>query len=955
MTPEQWSQVDALFNEIADLPAPERDARLAAVPDDLLRAEVASLLASGPLTASVTDAIAQTAASIASQPPERRFGPWRVTATLGFGGMGAVYKAVRDDRAFDKQVALKVLPAGLETPQAVERFRLERSILATLEHPNIARLIDGGESEAGASYIAMEFVDGVEITRFAANRSRREILELFLRVCSAVQYAHRALVVHRDLKPANILVTPEGEPKLLDFGIAKLLEPTAARTVTGFQALTPQYASPEQIRGEIITTSSDIYSLAVVLYELLTGRRPYTVDATSLAEIAATICTTPPAKPALDDDLDNILLMALRKEPERRYVSVSQFAADIRRYLDGLPVMAREDTLTYRTRKFVTRNRIPVAAASLVAASLIAGSIFSFHQARQAQAARSVADLQRQAAERHLAAAEAERRRAENQKHIADRERARAESESVAARLAQSRSELRLTQMVGLADRSLNDVHFAIERLPGAMDARRKIVDSTLQFLENLSKDAGNDPRLRLVLGDAYIKVAEVQGHPYVSNIGDRKGAHENCGRAVAMVQPILASHPNHPEALRILVTARQYMAGMLVAAGERDKGAAADLANLPDALRAANACPANPDCVLLPSVVYSNLAEAWRNRDSAKAIHYARLQRESVEAAARALPKNEKIRLELAIAYSKEGGEWTRRGELQRAALLLEKAVALREDYLRRHPADAPTRRNLMITYANLAANFGGSFGPNLGNFESARLYYGKALAIARDLAAADPANNLAQYDLGNALVFYAILDPSPAQLPESLALLREAETLLVKVTTAEPTRLNAYRPLAHSRLFIGHRLVSLAQPAAAVPYYQSTIDVADKIAAKDAGNLSLVSTALRAEQSLAELLAAQGDFPRALEFANKALSRASALRAPASEKDRVAAYLADSQRTLAHVHAAAGDWPNARRAAEQSLQSWHALQTSSSPAASRKDAAKAEEILRLASSKLN
>ena len=247
----------------------------------------------------------------------QRFGPWRVTGVIGHGGMGAVYKAVRDDQAFEKQVAIKTLHLGLDSPPARERFAQERSILATLEHPNIARLLDGGETEGGVSYIVLEYVDGEPIVDYCARHKlgREARLELFLQVCSAVHYAHQKLIVHRDLKPGNILVNREGVPKLLDFGIAKLMEPGALQTMTGFLALTPQYASPEQIRGEAVTTASDVYSLGMVLYEVLTGRRAYQVEAGSITSIAQVVCEAAPAPPGVDADLDNILLMALRKEP----------------------------------------------------------------------------------------------------------------------------------------------------------------------------------------------------------------------------------------------------------------------------------------------------------------------------------------------------------------------------------------------------------------------------------------------------------------------------------------------------------------------------------------------------------------------------------------------------------------------------------------------------------------
>src|SRR5262249_43409842 len=229
----------------------------------------------------------------------RRMGPYRIVDTIGPGGMGAVYRATRDDKSFEKQVAVKILRVGTETPEALVRFRQERQILASLEHPNIARLIDGGDTADGQPYIVLEYVDGEPITEYCVRRNLppRARLDLFLRVCTAVEYAHRSLIIHRDLKPGNILVTADGEPKLLDFGIAKLLNPAGDGTATMFQAMTPQYASPEQITGEAVSTVTDVYSLGVILYELMTRRHPYVVQSSSPSEIQRIVCQTEPAPP----------------------------------------------------------------------------------------------------------------------------------------------------------------------------------------------------------------------------------------------------------------------------------------------------------------------------------------------------------------------------------------------------------------------------------------------------------------------------------------------------------------------------------------------------------------------------------------------------------------------------------------------------------------------------------
>lgn len=329
----------------------------------------------------------------------KQFGHYRIIREIGRGGMGAVFLAERSDGAFDQQVALKIIRQTLVDKNIERRFLIERQILANLNHPNIARLLDGGFSKMGEPFFVMEFVDGEPITKFASrkNLNLHQRLQLFLKVCSAVAYAHRNLVVHRDLKPGNILVAEDGEPKLLDFGLAKIIDVAALdneQTRTVFHALTPAYASPEQLRGEIVTTETDIYSLGVVLYELLADERPFHFDGMSLDQIIKTISESEPLLPSvnphsalripqLKGDLDNIVLMALRKEPERRYQSVEVLAGDIQRHLKKLPVSARPNTYQYRASKFVRRHKVGVFAASLIFLSIISGIIFGAWQARQ--------------------------------------------------------------------------------------------------------------------------------------------------------------------------------------------------------------------------------------------------------------------------------------------------------------------------------------------------------------------------------------------------------------------------------------------------------------------------------------------------------------------------------------------------------------------------------------------
>jgi eukaryotic-like serine/threonine-protein kinase len=397
MPAERWERLQELFEEALARAPDSRPAFLqGACPDDPeLRAEVETLLRhardTGPLRGAFKEALAEAAPLLAGPQLGDRVGPYRLEAEVGHGGMGAVYLAVRDDQEYEKRVAVKLLRGGIWSADLLARFRAERQILARLEHPNIARLLDGGTGAQGQPYLVMELVEGRPITEYCETRALpvSERVRLFATVCDAVQYAHQNLVVHRDLKPSNILVTDDGTAKLLDFGIAKLLDPTAltpAETRTHMRLMTPDYASPEQARGDPVTTASDVYSLGVVLYELLSGRRPLRFEGDSPSRIERRLREEQPPRPStaagaggrpgpplkqLAGDLDTIVLKALQKEPVRRYASAQALAEDLRRCLTGRPVLARPDSVRYRTGKFVRRHRAGVAAAAGVALLLV--------------------------------------------------------------------------------------------------------------------------------------------------------------------------------------------------------------------------------------------------------------------------------------------------------------------------------------------------------------------------------------------------------------------------------------------------------------------------------------------------------------------------------------------------------------------------------------------------------
>jgi Tol biopolymer transport system component len=395
LDPKQWAEVRRLFARASELQPAERAGLLQKeCLDDDVRREVRALLEQ-PATGidGVSEAIADEMAAIAHEPdPDERLigvrlGPYRVDAIVGHGGMGAVYRASRDDGEFRHQVAIKLVRAAARSPAALQRFKRERQILAHLAHPNIARLLDGGSTPDGVPYLVMEFIAGETLTAWCARQSLtlNQRLRLFLRVCDGVQFAHQNRVVHRDLKPGNILVTADGTPKLLDFGIAKMLAPNrgeAAATTADMRFMTLDYAAPEQVRGDPVSKPVDVYALGLILYEILTGQKAQSIPDPSPATVARVICQTDPVSPAalepvLAGDLDNIIRKAIRKEPERRYASAADLARDIELHLDGRPVMARPDTLSYRATKFLRRNR-PAVAGVLITSAVFCGAVWAY-------------------------------------------------------------------------------------------------------------------------------------------------------------------------------------------------------------------------------------------------------------------------------------------------------------------------------------------------------------------------------------------------------------------------------------------------------------------------------------------------------------------------------------------------------------------------------------------------
>jgi eukaryotic-like serine/threonine-protein kinase len=554
VTPEQWQHVKQMLEEALAQPPAERAAFVAQVGREhaALAGELESLIAAhdhaggfmaipalaSPEAASLLDQWQRT-----SQWTGRRVGAYLLVREIGCGGMGAVYLGVRADDAYEKKVAIKVVRSTFDPSLIERRFRGERQILAQLDHPNIARLIDGGSTEDGSPYFAMEYVEGLPIDRYCeTNRLSVDArIALFRSVCAAVNYAHQHLIVHRDLKAGNILVTADGVPKLLDFGIAKLLHTDAAapeHTITAMRVLTLESASPEQVRGEAVTTATDVYALGVLLHRLLTGRGPYAAATTSSShDLARAICEQDATRPSevatssklarrLKGDLDTIVLKALQKQPARRYSTVEQFADDITRHLSGRPVHARPDTVRYRATKFVKRHKRSVAAAAIVVVSLAAGILGT---AREAQVAR------------------------------VERERA----------------ERRFNDVRRLANSFLFEFHDAIERIPGSTKTRELVVRRATEYLDRLSTDSAYDPSLQRELAAGYDNVGDLQGLPGSTNLGDTRGALRNHRTAVALREALAAANPADHGLQRDLETTYEHLSEIVGAMG--DAGAAED------------------------------------------------------------------------------------------------------------------------------------------------------------------------------------------------------------------------------------------------------------------------------------------------------------------------------------------------------------------------------------------
>ena len=697
------------------------------------------------------DTIALSASEQQRLLDDTHIGAYRILRRIGQGGMGAVYLAERDTGEFKQQVAIKLIKRGMDSEFVVRRFLSERQILAALNHPNIARLLDGGTTADGRPYFVMEYIEGRPITQYADEQqlSTVERLQLFQKVCAAIHYAHQNLVIHRDIKPSNILVTADGIPKLLDFGIAKLLNPelaahTIEATAVAVRLMTPEYASPEQVKGEAITTASDVYSLGVLLYELLTGHRPYRISNRTPLEVARVVCEEEPQRPStvvgrvetypladgtgtiqvtpetisrtrdsnpeklrrrLAGDLDNIVLMAMRKEPARRYASVDQLANDIRRHLEGRPVIARKDTLTYRTAKFVRRHRAGMLAALLILASLIAGAVMTLQQ--------------------------------------------------------RARAERRFNDVRHLASSFLFEFHDAIKDLPGSTAARELVVRRALEYLDDLAREGGSDSSLQRELATAYQKVGDVQGNPLFANLGDTAGALVSYQKAHAIRAELARKHPDSEDDRRAL------------------------------------------------AVSYLRIGDiGWRTGDTKLAQEAYHEGIGLIEGLAESARLDLPTSRELWAGYRNLAYALAETGDLNAGLESLRKGQALGERLMAAYPDDKGVRHDMSATLTLLGQAQG-----ERGELAAALDTFQKALRIDEQIAAAEPNNAEFQKSVAKACLDIGDVHMHAGNPRAAAESYRRASTIMEQVAAADPADAQARRNVASAQVNLGRALLKLSQ----------------------------------------------------------------------------------------------------------------------------------------------
>jgi serine/threonine protein kinase len=820
----RWQRVKATFQEALDRPQEARESYLVAAcaGDPALRREVDSLLAA-QLEAG---RFLSDPAAVPAPAPDlegRRIGPYRILGRIGQGGMGVVYRAVRDDDVFQKTVAFKLVHLGA-SPEHLRRFGRERQILARLQHPNIATILDGGATDEGQPYLVMEHVLGEPIDVYCRLRAlgTRQRLELFRTVCAAVHFAHQNLVVHRDLKPANVLVDGEGQPKLLDFGIARLLadglEPDAVQTATLLPMMTPEYASPEQVRGETVTTATDVYSLGVMLYELLTGRRPYPVKKDSLEEIVRAVCETEPVAPSvaaleaagapphhLRGDLDTIVLKALRKEPGRRYASALDLSEDLRRHLEGRPVTARKDTLRYRATRFVSRNRLAVSAASILVASLLAALLATLGQAHVARRERDAA------------------------------ERARARNEA-------------------LVDFMLGDLQAKLEpsnRQDVVADLATQVLKSldTIPPGERTPATKAQRARVLVLLGTTRQNQGEVQG------------ADESLREAIALLDELGATASPPPGADLTLAEARTQLSRTLADKGDSEGALAAARAGEADWRRLLAPMPDDSERRAGLGNALNELGRVLLVSGSTEEALRAHLEAVALlESLPPAFRERRDVAIQLYNAHLYAGRDLEFRGQFEPATEQFRIGIEQATRYSERHPADNMARHQVSVITNDLGRTL-----RKLERLDEAAAAFEKALAITREVVERDPTNNFFRADLSACHAFLGRVRELRGDLPGACEHFRADVAIMEELTAKEPDN-GAWRGfLADGLTSDGRALMGLGRLLEAKTRHQRALDLRSRSLAANRDDVVAQADVAESRLELGRVKARLGDEARA------------------------------------------------------------------------------------------
>jgi non-specific serine/threonine protein kinase/serine/threonine-protein kinase len=778
-----WTEVEAIFGSAHELPPAERiallDARCAGRAG--LRAEVESLLASHDRAGEFLNAHAASALADAPATHDlsgRLMGPFRLIEPIGHGGMGVVYRAERVTSEFTQVAAVKVIDAPLQSAEMLRHFRTERQILAGLRHPSIVTLLDGGVGDAGYAFLAMEYIDGVAITDHVAKG--RLLLEdrvrLVQRVCGAVQYAHQHGVVHRDLKPANILVTPDGVPKVLDFGVAKLLSPAPASPADTATSpwrlpLTPNYASPEQLRGLPVTTACDIYALGVLLYELLSGVRPYDTAGLPLDEVLRIVSNVDPRRPStaaaedlpyrarvLRGDLDAIVLKAMSKDPARRYSSAQELSEDLGRSLTRQPVIAREPSLGYVIAKAAERHRAAFAAAGISLLALVVALSVSLW-------------------ERHLA--------------VVERNRATA----------------RFNDVRQIADAMIFKFDNAVQALPGSTPLRQQIVAEGLGYLEKLMSDPQRDDALNFEIARAYHRIGDVQGNPTVANLGDREAARVSYRKAVALLHPLTGSPAVGHDAAIELGRTEITLANLANIVGDRTEAAAA----LADATRVADAAahrfPHDDEARRLgASVAFQMAILARREPDELAAWQRAAAMFRSL---LDEKPDDPDRQRNVALTEKYIGGYFETQSDYASALAHHQRAQALDEKRVAAQPSDRMAQIDAAIDLANVAYSEW-----KTGHLPDAAATYEQSLEIRTRLASSDPNDVLARTRLAYVHSKLGEVYREMRQIDKALTHSREAARLGESLAGIDPQLTDLFaddlEALGNAEAAAGHQVAA-------------------------------------------------------------------------------------------------------------------------------------------------